>query len=65
MVEQDRHCLEELQQVNAAIAAMHEVVLLISSQHLAAGVEHAAGSENRDAVLGEVMLVLRAAIVQT
>jgi len=64
MLERDRYCLDELQQVSAVIAAMREVALLISGQHLAAGIEHAARSDNPQAVLEEVKRVLRSAIRQ-
>ena len=64
MLEQDRYCLDEIQQANAISAAMREVALLISSQHLAAGVEHAVDSSIRTEVLDEVKAVLRAAIRQ-
>ena len=64
MLEQDRYCPEELQQANAVIAAMREVALLISGQHLAAGVECAARSADPEAVLEEMKSVLRSAIRQ-
>ena len=48
MLEQDRHCLDELHQVNAVSAAMREVALLIASQHMAAGVERATRSEDAE-----------------
>lgn len=64
MLEQDRYCLDELQQTNAIVAAMREVALLISSQHLAAGIEHATRSPNPTEVLEEVKAVLRAAMRQ-
>ena len=65
MLEQDRYCLDELQQTNAIVAAMREVALLISSQHLVAGVEHALNSEQSSQILEEVKAVLRAAIRQS
>lgn len=64
MLEHDRYCGDELQQVNAVIAAMREVALLISGLHMAAGVECAAQSEDPDTVLEEVKSVLRSAIRQ-
>ncbi len=63
MVEQDRYCLEEIQQANAVVAAMREVALMIATQHLAVGIEHAAG-EQRDVVLADMRAVLRAAMKQ-
>jgi DNA-binding FrmR family transcriptional regulator len=65
MLEQDRYCLDEIQQANAIGAAVREVILLISSQHLAAGVEHARQNPAATEVLDEVKAVLRAAIRQT
>ncbi len=64
MLEQDRYCVDEIQQANAISAAIREVALLISSQHLAAGVDYAAGSGDRTAVLDEIKAVLRVAIRQ-
>ncbi len=64
MLEQDRYCLDEIQQANAIGAALREVVLLISSQHLAAGIEHARQSPQATNVLDEVKSVLRVAIRQ-
>ena len=64
MLEQDRYCADELQQANAVVAAMREVSLLISSQHMAAGVECAGQCTDPAAVLEEVKAVLRSAIRQ-
>ena len=64
MLEQDRYCVDELQQANAVVAAMREVALLISGQHLAAGVECAKQSADPAAVLEDLKSVLRAAVRQ-
>ena len=64
MLEQDRYCLDELQQVNAVVAAIREVALIISSQHMTAGLKHASESDDPDIVLEEVNGVLRSAIRQ-
>lgn len=64
MLEQDRYCGDELQQVHAAIAAMREVALLIAGQHMAAGVDYAAQSAEPAAVLEEVKSILRSTIKQ-
>ncbi len=64
MIEQDRYCLDEIQQANAVCAAMREVIVLISSQHLAAGAEHVAHASNTTEVLGDMKAVLRAALRQ-
>ncbi len=64
MLEQDRHCGDELQQANAVIAAMREVALLIAGQHMTAGVEYAGQSAEPAKVLEEVKSVLRLVIKQ-
>jgi len=64
MLEQDRYCGDELQQINAVVAAMREVTLLIAGQHMTAGVECAGQSVEPAAVLEEVKSVLRSAIKQ-
>ena len=63
MVEQDRYCLDEIQQANAVVAAMREVALMIATQHLAVGIERAA-DEHREALLADMRAVLRAAMKQ-
>ena len=65
MIEQDRFCLDEIQQANAMCAAMREVIVLISSQHLAAGAEHIARRSNITEVLEDMKAVLRGALRQT
>jgi DNA-binding FrmR family transcriptional regulator len=62
MLEQDRYCLDELQQANAVVAAVREVALMIASQHLSAGVEHTVGGEHNAALIEEMKAVLRAAL---
>lgn len=64
MIEQDRYCLDEIQQANAVCAAMREVIVLISSQHLAAGAEHVAQGSNITEVLEDMKAVLRGALRQ-
>ena len=53
MVEADRHCLDEIQQIRAATAALREVGLLIIDQHVAAGLRLAARDPDREAVMAE------------
>ena len=62
MLEEDRYCLDEVQQANAITAAMREVALLILTSHLNAGVDYAMRSGQADAVMEEVTGVLRAAL---
>lgn len=64
MLEQDRYCLDEIQQANAVTAAMREVALLIAGQHLTAGVDLAAHSPDPGELLEELKSVLRAATRQ-
>jgi len=39
MIEADRYCGDELQQIKAAIAALRRVAMLISEQHIAAAAD--------------------------
>lgn len=64
MIEQDRYCLDEVQQANAICAAMREVIVLISSQHLAAGAEHLAKTSSTMEVLDDMKAILRGALRQ-
>lgn len=64
MIEEDRYCLDEVQQANAIIAAVREVMLMVVSSHLAAGFELATDAPERDAILQEMMGVLRAGLRQ-
>src|ERR1700760_775963 len=62
MIEDERYCLDEVQQANALVAAMREGELLIISDHLEAGMEFAVQSKNTDAAVKDMMTVLRSAI---
>ena len=64
MVEEDRYCLDGVQQANAVTSAVREVALLIIQDHLAAAVEHAVASGDGDASIKEMVGVLRAAMRQ-
>ena len=64
MIEADRYCLDEVQQANAITAAVREVVLLIISQHLTAGIDFAVKSEDQPAAISDMMGVLRTAMRQ-
>ena len=59
MLEQDRYCVDELQQINAITAAMREVSLLIVSQHVTAGIDRAVKEGDVEAGVEEVRVVLR------
>jgi DNA-binding FrmR family transcriptional regulator len=62
MLEQDRYCLEEVQQANAIAAGVREVARMIMAQHLAAGVEFAIESQDGNAALQDLLTVLRGAM---
>jgi CsoR family transcriptional regulator, copper-sensing transcriptional repressor len=62
MIEADRHCLEEIQQIRAATAALREVALLLIGQHVTRGLHLAACEPDPEGVLDDVLRVLRAAI---
>jgi DNA-binding FrmR family transcriptional regulator len=64
MIEQDRHCLDEVQQMNAITAAMREVALQVISDHLDAAVEFAVTSGDSEAAIQDMVRVLRAALRQ-
>ena len=65
MVEADRHCLDEIQQIRAVTAALREVGLLIMGQHVAAGLDLALREPDRAAVLADLARVIRAAMAAT
>ena len=62
MIEEDRYCLDEVQQINAVSAALREVALLIISQHVAQGVQLAVREQESDGAVEDVMRVLKAAM---
>jgi DNA-binding FrmR family transcriptional regulator len=62
MIEQDRYCLDEVQQVNAISAALREVALAIIAQHVTMGVQIAVRDGSPDVAIDDVMSVLRAAM---
>ncbi len=63
MIEEDRYCLDEVQQINALTAALREVAMAIIAQHVTVGVRIAADSgASEDVAVDDVMRVLRAAM---
>ena len=62
MIEEDRYCLDEVQQINAVSAALREVALLIISQHVAQGVQLAVREQESNRAVEDVMRVLKAAM---
>ena len=61
MLEQDRYCGDELQQIKATISALRAVARTIAIQHLEAGTDVALGSNDRAGVLEDLQKVLRQA----
>ena len=62
MVEDDRYCLDVVQQVNALTAAAREVSLLVMETHLRATVTEAASEHDGESALREMIDVLRKAL---
>lgn len=62
MIEEDRYCLDEIQQINAVTAALREVALLIIGQHVAHGVQIAVSEHGGESAIEDVMRVLREAM---
>ena len=59
MIDDDRYCLDVVQQVNAVTAAAREVSLLTLESHLRGVVAHAATAADNDAAITEMVTVLR------
>jgi DNA-binding FrmR family transcriptional regulator len=64
MIEGGRHCRDELQQINAASAALRKVAAILASQHVAAGIAYAVNGENREQVMADLLDVLAVALRQ-
>lgn len=62
MIENDRHCVDELTLASAVTAAMREVAILIASQHLEAGMRRAAAHPDDASIAADLAAVLRAAM---
>jgi DNA-binding FrmR family transcriptional regulator len=59
MIEDDRYCLDVVQQISALNAAAREVSMLVIEDHLKGCVADAVRHDNGDAVIKEMMHVLR------
>ena len=59
MIEEDRHCGDELQQIKAVIAALRETGMVIVEQHVAAAAN--VYDQDRLDTLADIMSVLREA----
>ena len=62
MLEDDRYCLDEVQQLSAIASAVREVSLGIISDHLKAAVAFAVNNQDGQVAIEEMMRVLRAAL---
>ena len=62
MIEEDRYCLDELQQVHAITAALRAVALIIIQQHVTEGLAVAARTENTEVAVADITRVLKAAM---
>ncbi len=59
MIEDDRYCLDVVQQINAMNAAAQEVALIVLEDHLRKCVAEAVEGDGREAAIREMMHVLR------
>ena len=65
MIEDDRHCLEDVQQINALTAGAREVALMVIASHLEACVDFAVEAQDGQVAVQEMVSCLRAAMRQT
>ena len=64
MVENDRYCLDVVQQLNAVSAAAREVSVILLQDHLRGCVQTAIKEDNGEAAIKEMMTVLGKALRQ-
>jgi DNA-binding FrmR family transcriptional regulator len=64
MIEDGRHCRDELQQINAARAALRKVAAILASQHVAAGIDQAINGQNREETMADLLGLLAVAVRQ-
>lgn len=64
MVEDDRYCLDIVQQITALSSAAREVALLLMEDHLRGCVETAIKDNQGEAAIKEMIAVLRKALRQ-
>ena len=62
MIEEDRYCLDELNQISAITAALREVSLIIMGQHVEQALRLAEREEHRADALNDVRAIVRAAM---
>ena len=61
MIEDDRHCADELQQVKAAIAGLRAVGMALAKQHVTELVNLMTGDGDAEDLVADLMSVLREA----
>lgn len=59
MIENDRYCLDIVQQINAITAAAREISLMVLEAHLRACVREAVKDNDGEAAIQEMVTVLR------
>jgi DNA-binding FrmR family transcriptional regulator len=60
MIEEDRYCLDEIQQITALTAALREVAVMIIGEHVTTGLRIAAEpGADRETALTDMIRVLR------
>ena len=64
MIEDDRYCLDVVQQINALTAAAREVSLIVLEDHLKGCVTDAVKRDDGDAAIKEMVTVLGKALRQ-
>ena len=64
MIQADRYCGDELQQIAALQAALREVALMLTEQHVATGLDRILQSGDVTEGVDEIKAVLRAALRQ-
>lgn len=62
MIEEDRYCVDVLQQLTALRAAADEVAMQLLEHHVAGCVTNAVRDERGDEAIDELMTILRKAI---
>ena len=62
MIEADRYCGDELQQLSAARAALREIAVLLATQHIEAAAKHGIDTGKEASVMRDIEIVLRATL---
>ena len=62
MIETDRYCGDELQQLKAAVAGLRRVAMIVSEEHIAAAAERLSDKERKDEANTDIMQILDEAL---